>query len=199
MDPESLQQALGEGVFEPARTPEQEAALARLETMLALVEGWVDEVVDSASGGHLPSAAALRETIRRRRATGGPAEQTFAALVGLELRPRRLREAATLWRLLGQARGVSGRDDVWSHPDLLPGPAGPGRPGAVRRSGDGGRPGGGDRGLAGRERAWGDLGLGDGRGRPGMSARAAGRRARAERARRAKTRLRGQTFCVHRT
>ncbi|MGZ4617619.1 MAG: zinc-dependent metalloprotease [Frankiaceae bacterium] len=123
MDPEGLQQALGEGVFEPARTPEQEAALARLETMLALVEGWVDEVADSASGGHLPSAAALRETIRRRRATGGPAEQTFAALVGLELRPRRLREAATLWRRLAQARGVSGRDGVWSHPDLLPGPA----------------------------------------------------------------------------
>jgi hypothetical protein len=79
-------------------------------------------VVDSASGGHLPSAAALRETIRRRRATGGPAEQTFAALVGLELRPRRLREAAMLWRLLARARGVSGRDAVWNHPDLLPGP-----------------------------------------------------------------------------
>jgi len=123
MDPEGLQQALGEGVFEPARTPEQEAALARLETMLALVEGWVDEVVDAASAGHLPAAPALRETIRRRRATGGPAEQTFAALVGLELRPRRLREAASLWRLLAQARGVSGRDAVWSHPDLLPGPA----------------------------------------------------------------------------
>ena len=123
MDPEGLQQALGEGVFEPARTPEQEAALARLETMLALVEGWVDEVVDAASAGHLPSAPALRETIRRRRATGGPAEQTFAALVGLELRPRRLREAASLWRLLLETRGISGRDGMWNHPDLLPGPA----------------------------------------------------------------------------
>jgi hypothetical protein len=40
--------------------------------------------------------------------------------VGLELRPRRLREAATLWALLKDERGVDGRDAVWQHPDLLP-------------------------------------------------------------------------------
>ncbi len=62
----------------------------------------------------------LAEAVRRRRATGGPAERTFATLVGLELRPRRLREAATLWRTLTEARGTQGRDAVWDHPDLLP-------------------------------------------------------------------------------
>jgi uncharacterized protein (DUF2342 family) len=62
----------------------------------------------------------MRETVRRRRAAGGPAEHTFASLVGLELRPRRLREAAALWGALAQARGPEGRDAVWAHPDLLP-------------------------------------------------------------------------------
>jgi putative hydrolase len=119
-DPEALQAALAGGMFEPEDTPEQQAALARLELMLALVEGWVDEVTDMAAQAHLPSAAALRETVRRRRATGGPAEQTFATLVGLQLRPRRLREAAALWRTVADARGVDGRDAVWRHPDLLP-------------------------------------------------------------------------------
>ena len=119
-DPESLQQALTGGMFEPEDTPEQKAALARLETALALVEGWVDEVVDAAAAGRLPAAGALRETVRRRRASGGPAEQTFASLVGLELRPRRLREAADLWRLVLEARGQDGREAVWAHPDLVP-------------------------------------------------------------------------------
>jgi uncharacterized protein (DUF2342 family) len=41
-------------------------------------------------------------------------------LVGLELRPRRLREAATLWQTLSDRRGIDGRDAIWSHPDLLP-------------------------------------------------------------------------------
>lgn len=118
--PEQLQEALQQGMLQPEDTPEQKAALARLETALALVEGWVDAVVHAAAAPHLPSAGALRETLRRRRATGGPAEQTFATLIGLELRPRRLRDAARLWASLTDARGVDGRDGLWAHPDMLP-------------------------------------------------------------------------------
>jgi putative hydrolase len=119
-DPESMQEALGGGMFEQEDTPQQRQALARLETALALVEGWVAHVVDTAAGERLPGAGALAETFRRRRAAGGPAEQTFATLVGLELRPRRLREAATLWATLAEHRGPDGRDAVWAHPDLIP-------------------------------------------------------------------------------
>ncbi len=119
-DPESMQEALGGGMFEQEDTPEQRIALARLETALALVEGWVAHVVDTAAAGRLVGADALAETFRRRRAAGGPAEQTFATLVGLELRPRRLREAATLWSALTEHRGPEGRDAVWDHPDLIP-------------------------------------------------------------------------------
>ncbi len=118
-NPESLQGALSQGVFMPERTPEQDAALVRLETTLALVEGWVDEMT-AAAAANLPSAGALREMLRRRRATGGPAEHAFASLVGLELRPRRLRDAAALWSLLTEERGIEGRDALWQHPDLLP-------------------------------------------------------------------------------
>jgi putative hydrolase len=119
-NPESLQNALSGGLFEPQETPEQLTALRRLETLLALIEGWVDAVVYAAAGERMPGAAALREASRRRRATGGPAEQTFSTLVGLELRPRRLREAAALWWAVTEKHGVSGRDGVWAHPDLLP-------------------------------------------------------------------------------
>ena len=120
-NPESLNEALtGAALFQPEDTEQQKAALARLETVLALVEGWVATVVDSAAGDRLPQADALAEAIRRRRASGGPAERTFATLVGLELRPRRLREAAAIWRGLTDARGIDGRDAVWAHPDLLP-------------------------------------------------------------------------------
>ncbi|KPM57395.1 hydrolase [Frankia sp. CcI49] len=120
MNPERLTEALGEDVFADADTPEQKAALARLELILALIEGWVDHIADTAAREHLPSAAKLREMVRRRRAEGGPGEQIFATLVGLSLRPRRLREAAALWEALGEARGHDGRDAVWAHPDLLP-------------------------------------------------------------------------------
>ena len=119
-NPASVQDALSGGLFEPQTTPEQQAALRRLETLLALVEGWVDAIVAAAATERMPGAEALREASRRRRATGGPAEQTFATLVGLELRPRRLREAAALWWGVTEKHGIAGRDSIWSHPDLLP-------------------------------------------------------------------------------
>ena len=117
-DPGALQQALASGLLQPAETEQQLAAKSRLEDLLALVEGWVDTVVAQAATGRLGAVEPLREAVRRRRAAGGPAEQTFAALVGLELRPRRMREAAAWWAAQGD--DVTVRDSVWQHPDLVP-------------------------------------------------------------------------------
>ena len=119
-DMAALQQSLTQGMMAPKATPAQEQIAKRLEALMALVEGWVDTVVGAAIGDRLPGAAALSETLRRRRAAGGPAEQTFAALIGIELRPRKLRAAAQLWRDLGESRGIEGRDSLWSDYDLLP-------------------------------------------------------------------------------
>ena len=119
-NPMAMQAAMEGGLFDLAKSPAQQAALERLEITLALVEGWVDEVVSQATETRMPTATKLQETVRRRRAAGGPAEQTFASLVGLELRPRRLRDASTLWGSLRSRQGTEGRDGVWMHPDLLP-------------------------------------------------------------------------------
>ncbi|GAB3128784.1 zinc-dependent metalloprotease [Tsukamurella serpentis] len=121
-DPAKLEELMAAqgAALQPKATPEQTAALERLEALLALIEGWVETVVHAAIADRLPSAAALRETMRRRRASGGPAEQTFATLVGLELRPRKVREAADLWERLGTATSMEQRDGVWAHPDLIP-------------------------------------------------------------------------------
>lgn len=119
-NPAGLQEALEGGMFDPSPSPAQRQALEQLEITLALVEGWVDEVVGLATAERMPTAAKLQEAVRRRRAAGGPAEQTFASLVGLELRPRRLRDASTLWGSLRTRQGLEARDGVWTHPHLLP-------------------------------------------------------------------------------
>ena len=118
-NPEELREAMVSGALIPPKTEEQQEALDRLETVLALVEGWVD-VVTAGATRLLPKADAIAETVRRRRAAGGPAESAFATLVGLELRPRRLRDAAAMWQAVTDAVGQEARDRLWSHPDLLP-------------------------------------------------------------------------------
>ena len=119
-NPESLREALTSGALIPPKSDAQVAALGRLETTLALIDGWVD-VVTARATARLPRADAIAETVRRRRAAGGPAESAFSTLVGLELRPRRLREAAAFWRAVEDAVGAEQRDALWAHPDLLPG------------------------------------------------------------------------------
>jgi len=75
-DTEALTELFTSGALLPERTEEQNRALHRLETMLALIEGWVDHVTTLATT-RLPKASSLAETIRRRRASGGPAERAF--------------------------------------------------------------------------------------------------------------------------
>lgn len=117
---QELSKQLQGRLFTPSRSSEQNEVLERLETLLALIEGWVDTVSHDAASPWLSHEEALMEVVRRRRATGGPTEKMFGSLVGLELRPRRVRDAQRLWQAVQAAKGSEGRDAVWSHPDLMP-------------------------------------------------------------------------------
>lgn len=117
---QDLGQTVAGKLFQPTMTSEQTEILARLETLVAVVEGWVDDVVAQASAGLLPHSDALLELVRRRRASAGPAEAALKTLLNLELRPRRMRDAANVWAALRSTRGIEERDAVWAHPDLMP-------------------------------------------------------------------------------
>jgi putative hydrolase len=116
---DSIGQGL-QGMFSPSRTPAQDEILERLETLLALIEGWVDEVVAQVTKNRMPSAVGMIEMMRRRSGAGGPAQVGLKTLVGIELRPRRTRDAANLWAAIRATQGADARDAIWRHPDLLP-------------------------------------------------------------------------------
>lgn len=124
-DPQSIQDAMQnlQGMdLSPRITSRNTAAVARLETLLALIEGWVEFVVGEALQDRIPSTQAMAEAWRRRRASGGSAEQAFEKVVGIELSAPRVSDAAELWRRSTVAVGVDRRDSVWEHPDFLPQP-----------------------------------------------------------------------------
>lgn len=120
MDPEAVSGAVDISKVADTETEGQKQALRGLETLLALTEGWVDCVIWRAGMAHIPHIDQLREMMRRERAAGGPSEITFESLIGLRLRPRRMREAAALWDSITNEKGIEERDSMWNHPDLLP-------------------------------------------------------------------------------
>ena len=119
-DPDSISDAVNLTKVGIPDTEEQRQAMASIESLLALVEGWVDCVVWHAGMAHIAHIEQLSEMARRERAVGGPAERTFESLLGLQLRPKRMREAADLWSMITADQGAQGRDAKWAHPDLLP-------------------------------------------------------------------------------
>ncbi|QNQ89803.1 hydrolase [Corynebacterium poyangense] len=122
-DPAQIQEAMQQLQnmdLSPKITSRNAAAVSRLETLLALVEGWVEFVVTQAMGNRIPATAALNEAWRRRRATGGSAEQAFAKVVGIEFNAPKVAEAMELWSRVEVAVGTQRRDAVWEHPDFMP-------------------------------------------------------------------------------
>lgn len=113
-NPESFSIALNNGIFTPQESPAQRAALTKLETALALIDGWSEEVVSLAAGDRLPNLQALQETLRRRRATSAPAQQLFSSLLGLQVSPKLAREAKVFWAKVREIKDVQSRDQIWS-------------------------------------------------------------------------------------
>ena len=111
---QSFSISLDSGIFTPEETPSQSAALSKLETVLALVDGWADDVATLAAGNRIPSITALRETHRRKRATNAPSQQLFKTMLGLEVSPKLAREASTFWNRIRELKGISTRDQIWS-------------------------------------------------------------------------------------
>ena len=115
---EAISFALDNGIFTPEESPAQKSALLKLETVLALIDGWTDEVVSLAAGDRIPSIEQLRESHRRRRASSSPAQQLFSSMLGLQVSPKLTREAGTFWKKIREVKSVGERDQIWS--GLLP-------------------------------------------------------------------------------
>jgi putative hydrolase len=113
-NPESFTLALNNGIFTPEESPQQAAALEKLETALALIDGWVEEVITLAAENRLPSLAALSELLRRERVSNSPIQQLFKALFNLEVLPKQIREATFFWREIRTKRNLENRDRIWA-------------------------------------------------------------------------------------
>lgn len=114
MGEQSFTLSLNSGIFTPEETPSQRAALEKLETVLALVDGWADDVATLAAGDRIPSITALRELHRRKRATSAPTQQLFKTMLGLEVSPKLAREASAFWSRVREVKDVTARDQIWS-------------------------------------------------------------------------------------
>lgn len=90
-DPEAIQDAIGklQGMdLSPRITSRNAAAVTRLETLLALVEGWVEYVVNEALSTRIPSTPAMARAWQNRRNSGALLKRHSPRLSALNSAPR---------------------------------------------------------------------------------------------------------------
>jgi len=124
-DPTRLQAVLGnpETLLGAMRSPGQQETLSRIETLTAVIEGYVDHVMDTTGRGLIGSYDQLTEALRRRRVEATDGERFAARLLGLELGRGQYERGATFVRGVVERAGDEGLARLWASERELPTPA----------------------------------------------------------------------------
>jgi putative hydrolase len=123
-DPASFQSILGDPseLLGALRTPAQEPVLARIEALVAAIEGYVDHVVDTVGRRLIGSYGSLTEALRRRRVESGDGDRFVEHLFGLELSQTQFDRGAAFVRGIVERAGDDGLARLWRSEAELPTP-----------------------------------------------------------------------------
>lgn len=128
-DPESsmseLQGLFGdpEVVLGAIQTDAQRALLPRLEALIAVIEGYVDHVMDAIGTGLISSYPMITEAVRRRRVEADESDRFVARLFGLELGQPTYDLGAAFVAGVVDREGFDALDRLWEGEANLPTPA----------------------------------------------------------------------------
>ena len=99
---------------------QQWKAIARLQAVMSLLEGYSNLVMNEVGRRQLPHFALLEGAYRRRQEERTPLEKVFLRLTGLEMKMRQYVLGERFCREVRDAGGQPLLARVWEGPDLLP-------------------------------------------------------------------------------
>jgi coenzyme F420 biosynthesis associated uncharacterized protein len=114
----------GSGSFiEAIQSPRQREILERLTSVMTLVEGHGDYVMDAVGPSVVPSVAHIRAKFSSRRGTAGPMEQAVRRILGIDLKMKQYEQGSRFVQMVVSEAGMETFNKVWTSPETLPSPA----------------------------------------------------------------------------
>ena len=101
----------------------QREVLDRLQTAMAVIEGYAEHVMDRAAPERAEEFGALRAGIEERRRGRGGLGDVIARLMGIEMKMRQYRLGKAFCDTVESQVGIEGLNQVWASPEALPSPA----------------------------------------------------------------------------
>jgi putative hydrolase len=124
-DPTGMQRALGDpaALLGAIESPAQRELKPRLMALVAVIEGYVDWVVDTVGGQLIASYPMLTEALRRRRVEAGEGDRFVEHLLGLELDQAQYERGERFIQGVVDRVGSAGLSRLWERDTWLPTPA----------------------------------------------------------------------------
>jgi coenzyme F420 biosynthesis associated uncharacterized protein len=126
-----------DGIASLALGPERRATLDRLQSLMSVLEGYAEHVMDAVGAEVIPELPKLREALQRRRRDRSGLLRVLEKLIGMDLKLRQYEQGKAFCDGVVARAGISALNRVWEGPTRLPTPSELDDPGAwlVRSAG----------------------------------------------------------------
>jgi coenzyme F420 biosynthesis associated uncharacterized protein len=110
----------GDSVLEAIQTPRQREILDRLTSVMTLVEGHGDYVMDAVGPQVVPSVEQIRQRFNERRGTAGRTERALRRILGIDLKMKQYAQGSRFVKAVVEEAGMATFNKVWTSPQTLP-------------------------------------------------------------------------------
>jgi putative hydrolase len=122
---EAMQRLAGEPdvLLGAMQSDEQLAIIPELDGLIAVIEGYVDHIMDRVADRLVPEHQRITEALRRRRVEAGPANRFVERLFGLGLSQATFDRGTAFIDGVVERSGTEALEQLWHRPENLPTPA----------------------------------------------------------------------------
>jgi coenzyme F420 biosynthesis associated uncharacterized protein len=110
----------GGGLVNAVAGPERRALVDRIQSVMALIEGHAEHVMDAVGADVLPNLPALRSAMNRRRADRSPLVQLLERVIGLDLKLAQYETGKAFCDAVVADGGIERLNVAWVDPAKLP-------------------------------------------------------------------------------
>ncbi len=111
------------GLVELITTPAQRETLDRVQSVMAVLEGHAEHVMDVVGADLLPSLPQLRAAMDRRRESASAPAKLLQRLLGLEMKMRQYQVGKAFCDGVVERGGIEALNRVWAGPGVIPTPS----------------------------------------------------------------------------
>jgi coenzyme F420 biosynthesis associated uncharacterized protein len=110
----------GESLIEAIQSPRQREILDRMTSVMTLVEGHGDYVMDAVGPAVVPSVAEIRAKFSARRGSAGRMEQAIRRVLGIDLKMKQYEQGSQFVKAVVDEAGMATFNKIWTSPETLP-------------------------------------------------------------------------------